>query len=371
MVESNHYEDEGMIGMGYLGSNFESRASFINQLYFNGLIFHRVFSQSFTNNEQGIITFGSIPEEIVNNYKKYGRCPALNREINGKIYKNRKWECQINGVYFGDVYNETYVLKLENARASFFSFRKRALVPMEIFNYFEQNYFTDYIKNKICERVLIGKYDTIKCKKQIIEGPKINLIYGDWVMALPIDKLVTYRKTTNSYEFMFYHKKDFEHWSLGRPVVRLFHMVYDYQNQEIGFYSKTNVIYINTQNDPLPPRIFEKLPDSGEPVDENENNDPNQVPDNEENIKQRRKRKTTKEIVDNIKKESGITDETMPNTFTTAYIIINAFKVFIIIVIICFLIFLGFLYYRHKRKAQYLSSEYFLKKANELSTQTQ
>ena len=45
-------------------------------------------------------------------------------------------------------------------------------------------------------------------------------------------------------------------------------MVYDYQNQEIGFYSVNNVIYINTQNDPLPPRIFEKLPDSGEPVDE-------------------------------------------------------------------------------------------------------
>ena len=368
VVESNHYEDEGMIGMGYWGSHFEDRGSFINQLHFNRLIYHRVFTQSFTNNEQGIITFGEIPAEIVNNYKKYGRCPALNKEVNGKFYKNRKWECEINGVYFGDVYNETYVLKLEKARTSFFSFRKRALVPMEIFEYFEKNYFNEFIKDKICERALIGKYDTIKCKKQIIEGPKINLIYGDWVMSLPIDKLITYRKSTDSYEFMFYHKKDFEHWSLGRPVVRLFHMVYDYQNQEIGFYSVNNVLYINELMDPIPPRIFERLPDSGEPIDENENNDPNKVPENEENIKRRRNRKTTKEIVDNIKKESGITENTMPKTFTTAYIIQNAFRVFIIIVIICFILFLAFLYYRHKRKAKYLSSEYFLKKANELKS---
>ncbi len=209
VVESNHYEDEGMIGLGYWGSNFEMRSSFISQLYFNGLIYHRVFTQSFTNNDRGIITFGEIPQEIIDNYKKYGRCPALNREIDGKFYKNRKWECKVDGIYFGDVYNETYVLKLEDVRASFFSFRKRALVPIEIFNHFEENYFSELIKNKKCARVIIGKYDTIKCQKQIFEGPKINIIYGDWVMSLPIDKLFTYKKESESYEFMFYNKKNF------------------------------------------------------------------------------------------------------------------------------------------------------------------
>ena len=368
VVASNHYEDDGMIGLGYLGSYFEQRASFINQLYHNDLIYHRVFIQSFTNNERGTITFGEIPKEIVNNYKKYGRCEALNKIVDGKVYKNRKWECQVNGIYFGDVYNETYVYNLENARASFFSFRKRALIPQEIFDYFEKNYFSELIKNKKCERALIGKYDTIKCKKQIIEAPKINLIYGDWVMSLPPDKLFIYKKETESYEFMFYHKKDFESWSLGRPVVRLFHMVYDYQNQEIGFYSENNVIYINSLIEPLPVKIYEKLPDSGELIDENENNDPNKVPENEENIKQKKYRKTTKDIMDNIKKESGITDNTLPKSFSTAIIIQNAFKAFIIIIIICFLLFLCFLYYRHRRKAKYLNSDYFLKKANEIGS---
>ena len=366
-IASNHYTDEGMIGLGYRGHPFEERYSFINQLFFNGLIYHKVFTQSFKDDENGLITFGEIPKEIVNNYKKYGRCSALNVEKNGKIYKNRKWECGIDGIYFGDVYDEKFIHILVNSRTSFFSFRKRALVPKEIFNFFANNYFSELIKNNICERLLIGKYDTIKCDREIIDGPKINLIFGDWAMSLPVNKLITYNKKTKSYEFIFYNKKNFEHWSLGRPVVRLFHMVYDYQNQEIGFYSEKNVIYINKESEPAPPKIYERLTDGGELVDDNENNDPNLVEENEENIKRRKNRKTTGEIVEDIKKESGITESTVTKTVSSAMTIQNAFRIFIIIVIICFIGFAAFLYYRHKRKMKLLKSDYFLQKANELN----
>ena len=366
VLDSNHYTGEGMIGLGYRGSKYEERFSFINQLYFNGLIYHRVFTQYFENDKNGVITFGEIPEEIVTNYKKYGRCNALNIEKDGKIYKNRKWECELNGIYFGDVYDEKYVHWLEDTRTSFFSFRKRALVPKYVFDFFANTYFSSLIQKNYCERVLIGKYDTIKCYEEIIEGPKINLIFGDWTMSISVDKLFIYSKKSKSYEFIFYNKKNFDHWSLGRPVVRLFHMVYDYQNQEIGFYSQKNVNYINKISDPEPPKIFEKLIDGGELVDENENNDPNLVPENEENIKQRKKRKTAKDIVDEIKKESGINENTVTKSVSDALVIQNAFKIFVIIVIICFIVFIGFLYYRHKRKMRYLKSDYFLKKANEL-----
>lgn len=366
-IASNHYTDEGMIGLGYRGHPFEERYSFINQLFFNGLIYHKVFTQSFKDDENGLITFGEIPKEIVNNYKKYGRCSALNIEKDGKIYKNRKWECGIDGIYFGDVYDEKFIHILVNSRTSFFSFRKRALVPKEIFNFFVNNYFNELIKNNICERLLIGKYDTIKCDREIIDGPKINLIFGDWAMSLPVNNLITYNKKTKSYEFIFYNKKNFEHWSLGRPVVRLFHMVYDYQNQEIGFYSEKNVIYINKESEPAPPKIYERLTDGGELVDDNENNDPNLVEENEENIKRRKNRKTTGEIVEDIKKESGITESTVTKTVSSAMTIQNAFRIFIIIVIICFIGFAAFLYYRHKRKMKLLKSDYFLQKANELN----
>ena len=367
VLGSNHYIDEGMIGLGYRGHPFEEKYSFINQLFLNGLIFHKVFTQYFQNDEDGIMTFGEIPKEIINNYKKYGRCPALNKEINGKKYKNRKWECQIDGIYFGDIYDEKFVYKLENSRASFFSFRKRALVPKDIFNFFVDYYFNKLIKEKICETIFIGKYDTIKCKKKDIEGPKINLIFGDWAMSLPLNELIIFNKKTENFEFIFYNKKNFDHWSLGRPLVKFFHMVYDYQNQEIGFYSEKYVNYINKELLPSPPKIYEKINDREELVDDYENNDPNLVEENEENIKRRKNRKTTGDIVEDIKKESGINENTVSKSINSALIIQNAFKIFLIIVIICFIGFAAFLYYRHKRKIELLKSDYFLRKANELN----
>ena len=135
-----------MIGLGYRGSIKEEKFSFINQLYNNGLIFHRVFTQNFEKGEQGIISFGEIPKNIVNDYKNYGRCPVLDKIIDDKKIKNRKWECKINGIYFGDEYDENKVEKYENSRASFFSFRPMALIPKNVFDYFEKNYFQKYIK---------------------------------------------------------------------------------------------------------------------------------------------------------------------------------------------------------------------------------
>ena len=144
-------------------------------------------------------------------------------------------------------------------------------------------------------------------------------------------------------------------------------MVYDYQNQEIGFYSEKNVNYINSISEPTPPKIYERLIDGMELVDDNENNDPNLVEENEENKKRRKNRKTTGDIIEDIKKESGITEKTVTKSMSGAFMIQNAFRIFIIIIIIVFIVFIGFLYYRHKRKMKYLKSDYFLKKANELN----
>ena len=362
-IDSKSFKgDEGMIGLGYRGSKKEEQYSFINQLYNNGLIFHRVFTQNFEKGDQGIISFGEIPKNIVNDYKNYGRCPVLDKIVDGKRIKNRKWECEIHGIYFGDEYDENKVEKYENTRASFFSFRPMALVPKEVFEYFEKNYFQKYINDGICQKLNTQGYDLFGCKKILDDAPKINLVYGDWVMSLPPNKLFSYKKNNDLYEFIFYHKNNFETWSLGRPIVRLFHMVYDYQNQEVGFYSKEDVKYINKENEPIKPKIYEPLPDSGEGV--NDNDDLDEL--NEEENKNMN-RNSVNDIIEGIKKDSGITKDSKSSTMRGAELIQKLFYGFLIIMSILVLIFLGFLYYRHKHRPENLSSEYFIKKANELS----
>ena len=355
--------DEGMIGLGYRGSTKEEKNSFINQLYNNGLIFHRVFTQNFEKGDQGVISFGEIPKNIVNDYKNYGRCPVLDKIVDGKRYKNRKWECEIHGLYFGDEYDEKNVVKYENTRASFFSFRPMALVPKEVFEYFEKNYFQKYITDGICQKINTQGYDVFGCKKVLEDAPKVNLVYGDWVMSLPPKKLFSYKKNNELYEFIFYHKNNFESWSLGRPIVRLFHMVYDYQNQEVGFYSKEDVKYINKENEPIKPKIYEPLPDSGEGV--NDNDDLDELNKGGKTIN---KRKNANDIIEGIKKDSGITKDSKSSAMRGAEFIQKMFYGFLIVMAILIVLFLAFLYYRHKNRPENLSSEYFIKKANELSS---
>ena len=360
-IDSNDFKGyEGMIGLGYRGSIKEEKFSFINQLYNNGLIFHRVFTQNFEKGEQGIISFGEIPKNIVNDYKNYGRCPVLDKIIDDKKIKNRKWECQINGIYFGDEYDENKVEKYENSRASFFSFRPMALIPKEVFDYFEKNYFQKYINDGVCQKFNTQGYDVLGCKKILDDAQKINLIYGDWVMSLPPNKLFSYKKNNELYEFIFYHKNNFENWSLGRPIVRLFHMIYDYQNQEVGFYSKEYVKYINKENEPIKPKIYEPLPDSEIGVNDDDELD-------ELNVNENKNKKNVKDIIEEIKKDSGITKNSKSSTMKGAELIQKMFYGFLIIMAILILLFLGFLYYRHKHRPENLSSEYFIKKANELS----
>ena len=367
-TESNSFlGEEGMIGLGYRGSSKEEKNSFINQLYHNGLIFHRVFTQNFEKGDQGIISFGEIPKNIVDDYKNYGRCPALDKIVEGKKVKNRKWECEINGIYFGDEYDESKVKKYENTRASFFSFRQRALVPQEVFDYLEKNYFEKYINDGICKKFNVNSYDIFGCKNILEDAPKINIIYGDWVMSLPPNKLFSYKKNSELYEFIIYHKSNFESWSLGRPIVRLFHMVYDYQNQEVGFYSKEDVKYINKENEPTKPKLYEKLPELSDGVnDEDDNDDLGQL--EEDNDNKENQNRNTVDIMEEIKKESGISKSTKTSTMKGAEFIQKLFYAFLIIMGIILVLFLAFLYYRHKHRPQNLSSEYFIKKANELTS---
>ena len=366
-IDSDSFKgEEGMIGLGYRGSEKEEKYSFINQLYNNGLIFHRVFTQNFEKGDQGIISFGEIPKNIVNDYKNYGRCPVLDKIVDNKKIKNRKWECELTGIYFGNEYNQTELIKYENTRVSFFSFRPIALVPKEVFEHFEKNYFKKYINDGVCQKLKTGGYDLIGCKKILEDAPKLNLVYGDWVMAIPPQKLFSYKKNNELYEFIFYHKINFESWSLGRPIVRLFHMVYDYQNQEVGFYSKEDVKYINKENEPIKPKIYEPLPDSNEGFNDDDNNKLDEL--SEEEIESRyRNRNNANDIIEGIKKESGVTKETKSRTIKGAEFIQKMFYGFLIVMTIVIILFIGFLYYRHKHRPENLSSEYFLKKANELS----
>ena len=336
---------EGMIGLGYMANSFERGYSFIDQLYNNRIISHKVFTQSFHTSEKGEISFGEIPKNIVNDYRNYGRCNAEDKIKDGVRYKNRKWECSITNGLIND--NENLPIEGEKF-VSFFSYRNRALVPSSFFNKLEITYFKDLINSKICERIKIKRYDIFQCNEIPSNAPSLTLIFGDWGMKLTKDNLFIKNEETNKYEFILYHKNNFEHFTLGRPIVRFFHMVYDYQNQQIGFYSTTNVVRI-AKSEPEPPKIHEFAEDKESRKDDDKKDT-------------RKKKELTPEDIMNKNDKSNINrNRKKDDKLSAAYIIQMLFIGFVCVIVAIFIIFGCYLYIKHKRKTSFYSSDYYMK----------
>ena len=339
---------EGMIGLGYMANSFERGYSFIDQLYNNRIIPHKVFTQSFHTSDKGEISFGEIPKNIVNDYRNYGRCNAEDKIKDGVRYKNRKWECSITNGLIND--NEN--LPIEGDKfVSFFSYRNRALVPSNFFNKLEITYFKDLINSKICERIKVKRYDVFQCNEIPSNAPSLTLIFGEWGMKLNKDNLFKKNEETNKYEFILYHKQNFEHFTLGRPIVRFFHMVYDYQNQQIGFYSTTNVVRI-AKTDPEPPKVHEFTEDKEIKKDD----------DKKDNRKQ--KELTPEDILNKNDKSNNNKYRNKDEKLSAAYIIQMLFMGFVFIIVLIFVIFGCYLYIKHKRKTSFYSSEYYMKETD-------
>lgn len=351
-TESKSYAGfDGMIGLGYNPASYEEGYSFIDQLYNNKIIYHKVFTQSFLSSDSGEISFGAIPQYIVMDYKNYGRCNALNKIKNGEEYKNRKWQCGISGFFYGK--EKDKISSLDNIRVSFFSYRKRALVPETFFNELEKNYFSlDIFKNK-CERKKIKRYDLFTCKEKINNAPEINFVFNNWVMVIPSRNLFN-EVSKGNFEFILHHKTNKEHFSLGRPIVRNFHMVYDVQNKEIGFYSKENVIYLG-EDEPTVPLIYEDISD-----------------DPQENVKKEEEREKVKpeDILNPEKKEDYIDNDEIPEiksrSVKIASVIQLLFKIFIGVIIVIFIVFGVIIYMKYRKKTHFYNHEFYKKQSEKL-----
>ena len=253
------YENyDGMIGLGYLtNTNEEYIFSFIQQLYNNQIIYHRIFTQSFLSSDKGEISFGEIPKKIISDYKNYGRCKAIEEIIlNGKKMKNNKWQCNIIGVFYGRKFYPNSLETKINGTVSFFSYRKRSLIPKKAFEYFEKTYFLELIKYNFCRIEKIKRYESFICKKNMLFDIDFNFVFGDWIMHFPAEKMFI-KYNENEIQFIFSHKENHEEWTLGKTIVKQFIMVYDLDNNEIGFYNENNVM-INNNFIPQPPNVIQK-----------------------------------------------------------------------------------------------------------------
>ena len=271
--------EDGFIGLGYTPSNEEKKFSIIQQLYENGVIPHKVFSQKYNDGYNGVITLGQIPKHIVDDYMHYGRCKALNKIRKGKEYKNNNWECYIDFINYGEsntqenIANPKNLIKSfnsDNEEVLFLSYRKRSFIPNELFNKLGDTYLKKFIDNKKCNIDEQGRYTFYECDSDVELEP-LNFIFDSWEIRLESKQLFSEKKKANNKkEFIFYYKKKYEKILFGRSLLKELEMVYDYANKQIGFYGK-NIKYIGKEKI-LPPKVFDFLFDDEDYKEKNVKN---------------------------------------------------------------------------------------------------
>ena len=260
--------DDGFIGLGYTPNNDEKKFSIIQQLFENGDISHKVFTQKYTDNYNGHITFGEIPKYIVEDYTHYGRCHALNKIKGKKEYKNNNWECYIDAMFYGDG-NDTkknniakFNKEEDKKEVLFLSYRKRTFLPKKIFESIGKTYLKDFIDGNKCAVREENRYTFYECDLDV-KLERLNLVFDNWEIPIESEDLFEEPKEgRNKKEFIFYYKDRFERFLLGRSILKEFEMVYDYANKQIGFYHK-NVRYIG-KDKVLPPKVYDFLNDDKE-----------------------------------------------------------------------------------------------------------
>ena len=248
--------------MGYTPNSDERKFSIIQQLFENGVIPHKVFTQKYFTEEKGQLTIGQIPKYIVKDYTHYGRCTALDKVIKGKRYKNNNWECKIDDIYFGsEEKNAISILKEEKQKMSFLSYRKRSFVPLEVFDELGNIYLKKEIKEGKCIARHQRRYSFYECDKDT-EIQNITFVFGDWEFTIDGSEMFKFNKDGKTKELILYHKDNFEQFLLGRSILKGFEMVYDYANKEIGFYHSS--VKYKGKLKVTPPKIYEFLEDVDE-----------------------------------------------------------------------------------------------------------
>ena len=253
---------DGFIGLGYTPKIEERKFSIIQQLFENGVIPHKVFSQKYFTEQKGQLSIGEIPKYIVKDYTHYGRCAALDKVRDGKKYKNNNWECKIDSIYFGGDEKKVILISNNNEqKMQFLSYLKRSFIPLEVFQQIGNLFLKKQIKEGKCTLKKNYQYSFYECDKDTV-AQNITFVFGDWEFTIQEKNLFKESKEGNSKELLLYHRDNYEVFLLGRSILKGFEMVYDYANKQIGFYHES-VKYKGKQK-VAPPKIYQFLEDEEE-----------------------------------------------------------------------------------------------------------
>lgn len=259
---------DGILGMGYRSTAAEEEYSFLNQLYLKKIISHKIFYIDFSSNSfRPQLFIGDLPNVAYKDYQHYGYCDLMQKKLNSQNY-NKNWECLVKKIHFP----LTNISNTEGIPISFGLNSTNMVLPLKLKNSIVAEYF-NLTANKMChlsERQ--GENSVLYCRLSA-KIPSLFLEFEKWRLEIPSSLLMAGGFGTFFKIATFSSKID--KIILGQKILQNLTIVYDRENDQVGFYSPEYLTYIGEEKLHKPkfgnrpePSILNR-PGRSEPVKEN------------------------------------------------------------------------------------------------------
>ena len=225
--------EQGKLGLGYKqehGDDF----NFIRKLKLNNIIDREIFS---INHETKELIIGDVPPQFQN--QLYTTCPVVETNDLDDEYR-QAWACELTHLAFNlDRKDKNFDLDQAfevNARITFDSAYPYISIPKRHINEFKKRYMNNYFNNSYKE---VRDEDTtyfICTDEELVFGASISFIIEGYAYIIPWNKLFL-KNEEGEYELLIrFYKENDNIFGFGAPFMDFFTVVYDYEEEEVGFY---------------------------------------------------------------------------------------------------------------------------------------
>jgi len=238
------FDYEGILGLGNYypdineENSFDARFSFVHYLKMNGVINKLIFGHEYIDRTHGNIYFGEEPKSMDGGYFKCKSDHFIS-------YMN-KWHCQILSMYFSNGENYTTLGNI-GAFDTGYAYIKGPLYQVEIIlnkikdigggkceNVFQIIDEKNQLMRTICDiDIDISSFPDISFD---VVGFKITLLKGD------LFRKIINEKNEKKYEVIIIGDTTYDFWNFGEPILKNYNMVFNYEDNTVGF--KVNENYL-------------------------------------------------------------------------------------------------------------------------------
>ena len=225
---------QGKLGLGYKqehGTDF----NFIGKLKQNKLIDKEVFT---IDSESKELIIGDLPTKYKN--QLYTTCAVSETNDLDDEYR-QAWSCELTHIFFNidkrkkNKKNLDYAFEA-HARVTFDSAYPYISIPKRHLRDFKQNFMNTYFNNSYIEKKDGDATYFVCTDESLILNANIAFIMEGYAYIIPSDKLFR-ENDDDQYEMLIrFYKENDNIFSFGEPFLNFFTLVYDYEEQEVGFY---------------------------------------------------------------------------------------------------------------------------------------